>query len=77
MKKHRKTITIFMKKKLPIILVFAISSLSYSQKVTLTGFVKDSLQNPMPYVNVIAKPKDVSKNLQFAISENEGYYKSI
>ena len=31
----------------------------------------------MPYANVIAKPKDVSKNLQFAITDNEGYYKLI
>jgi hypothetical protein len=66
-----------MKKKLLIILVCAISCFSYSQKVTLTGFVKDSLQNPMPYANVIAKPKDVSKNLQFAITDNEGYYKLL
>ncbi|MFT6959662.1 MAG: hypothetical protein ACJA17_000756, partial [Polaribacter sp.] len=66
-----------MKKKLLIILVFAISSFSYSQKVTLTGFVKDSLQNVLPYANVIAKPKDVSKNLQFAITDNEGYYKLL
>jgi hypothetical protein len=40
----------------------------------LTGFVKDSIQNPMPYANVISKPKDVSKNLQFAISDNEGVF---
>jgi hypothetical protein len=66
-----------MKKKLLFILVFAISCFSYSQKVTLTGFVKDSLQNPLSYANVIAKPKDVSKNLQFAITDNEGYYKLL
>jgi len=66
-----------MKKKLLLIFVFTISCFSYAQKVTLTGFVKDSLQNPLPYANVISKPKDVSKNLQFAISDNEGYYKLI
>jgi hypothetical protein len=66
-----------MKKKLLFILVFAISCFSYSQKVTLTGFVKDSLQNPLSYANVVAKPKDVSKNLQFAITDNEGYYKLL
>ncbi|APZ45815.1 hypothetical protein BW723_05670 [Polaribacter reichenbachii] len=66
-----------MKKKLLIIFVLTISCFSYSQKVTLTGFVKDSLQNPLPYANVISKPKDVSKNLQFAITDNEGYYKLI
>ncbi|MEE9406493.1 MAG: carboxypeptidase-like regulatory domain-containing protein [Polaribacter sp.] len=48
-----------------------------AQKVTLKGTVKDSLQNPLPYANVIAKPKDVSKNLQFAITDNEGYYKLL
>ncbi|WP_166386207.1 MULTISPECIES: hypothetical protein [unclassified Polaribacter] len=31
----------------------------------------------MSYANVIAKPKDVSKNLQFAITDNEGYYKLL
>ena len=49
----------------------------HSQKLTLSGSVKDSLQNPLPYANVITKPKDVSKNLQFAITDNEGYYKLI
>ena len=56
---------------------FFCSSIIYAQEITLSGFVKDSLQNPMPYANVIAKPKDVSKNLQFAITDNEGYYKLL
>ncbi|MEO9501712.1 MAG: carboxypeptidase-like regulatory domain-containing protein [Polaribacter sp.] len=59
-----------------IILIFVPFNL-FSQKVTLSGTVKDSLQTPMPYANVIAKPKDVSKNLQFAITDNEGYYKLL
>jgi hypothetical protein len=66
-----------MKKNLFFIFLFIISTTSFSQKVTLSGAVKDSLQNPLPYANVIAKPKDVSKNLQFAITDNEGYYKLI
>mgnify|MGYP000303657722 CR=1 FL=1 len=56
-------------------LLFSITA--FSQKITLSGTVKDSLQNPLPYANVIAKPKDVSKNLQFAITDHEGYYKLI
>jgi len=56
---------------------FAASTFIYAQKITLTGSVKDSLQKPLPYANVIAKPKDVSKNLKFAITDNEGYYKLI
>lgn len=46
-----------------------------AQTITLKGTVKDSLQNPLAYANVIAKPLDVSKNLQFAISGDDGYYK--
>lgn len=66
-----------MKKNFLFILALTISTALFSQKITLTGFVKDSLQNSMPYANVIAKPKDVSKNLQFAITDNEGYYKLL
>ncbi|PQJ76693.1 carboxypeptidase-like regulatory domain-containing protein [Polaribacter glomeratus] len=66
-----------MKKNLLFIFLFAISTTTFSQKITLSGAVKDSLQNPLPYANVIAKPKDVSKNLQFAITDNEGYYKLL
>lgn len=66
-----------MKNKLLIVLILSISSFSFSQNITLSGTVKDSLQNPMPYANVIAKPKDVSKNLQFSITDNGGYYKLI
>ncbi len=64
-------------KKIFFLLVTTCCSTIYSQKTTLTGFIKDSLQNPLPYTNIIAKPKDVSKNLQFAITDNEGYYRLI
>ncbi|WP_232734663.1 carboxypeptidase-like regulatory domain-containing protein [Polaribacter sp. ALD11] len=64
-----------MKKKSLFALFIIISTSLFAQKVSLTGSVKDSLQNPMPYANVIAKPKDVSKNLQFAITDNEGFYR--
>jgi len=66
-----------MKKKSLFVLFFIVSITLFAQKVTLSGTVKDSLQNPMPYANVIAKPKDVSKNLQFAITDNEGFYKLV
>ena len=56
---------------------FGISAITFSQKITLTGSVKDSLQNPLSYANVLAKPKEVSKNIQFAITDNEGYYKLL
>ncbi|SDS55509.1 CarboxypepD_reg-like domain-containing protein [Polaribacter sp. KT25b] len=64
-------------KNLLFVLILVISTATFSQRITLFGTVKDSLQNPMSYANVIAKPKDVSKNLQFAITDNEGYYKLL
>lgn len=39
--------------------------------------VKDSLEVPLSYANVIAKPKDVSKNIQFTVTDEEGFYKLI
>ena len=60
-------------------ILFFLISLCYlstnAQEISLSGFVKDSLRNPLPYANVIAKPKDISKNLQFSITDDEGYYK--
>ena len=57
-----------MKNRLLFILFFTVSISLFSQKITFFGTVKDSLQTPMPYANVIAKPKDVSRNLKFAIT---------
>ena len=41
----------------------------------LKGAVKDSLQNPLAYANVIAKPTDVSKTLKFEITNDDGKYR--
>ncbi|WP_178986307.1 TonB-dependent receptor [Winogradskyella helgolandensis] len=58
-----------------IILFLFFSTQLWGQKITISGTVKDSLNNVVPYANVIAKPKDLSKNLQFSITDNEGLYK--
>lgn len=63
-----------MKRKAILYLVFLCNFLTYGQNITLSGFVKDSLQNPLSYANVLAKPKDVSKNLKFAITDDNGFY---
>ena len=39
------------------------------QNIILSGNVKDSFQTPLSYANVIAKPKVVYENLQFAITD--------
>lgn len=64
----------YLKKYYIVILLLNLTSLC-AQKVVLKGTVKDSLTNALSYANVIAKPKDVSKNLQFAITDEEGYYR--
>ncbi len=57
-----------------LISILIVTSFTQAQTITLKGFVKDSLQNPLNYANVIAKPKDVTKNLTFAITDEEGRY---
>lgn len=64
-----------LKKKIALIACFCLSIFSYAQTVTLKGSVKDSLQNPLAYTNIIAKPTDTSKNLKFTITDDDGYYK--
>ena len=61
------------------IALFIFLSMSFfcvkAQTIVLKGIVKDSIQTPLPYANVIAKPLDKAKNLSFAITDDEGYYK--
>ena len=44
------------------------------QQVILSGKVTDSIQNPLPYANIIAKPQDQTKGLKFAISDDYGRF---
>ena len=54
-----------------------LSQSGYSQKIVLTGTVKDSLQQSLPYANIIAKPRSSKKNLQFAVSDKDGNYRLV
>lgn len=56
-----------------IILVFTFNS--FSQNYILKGSVKDSLQNPLSYTNVIAEPIIKSNSLKFGITDEKGRYK--
>ncbi|WP_296315954.1 carboxypeptidase-like regulatory domain-containing protein [Winogradskyella sp. UBA3174] len=58
-----------------IILLLLFSTNVLAQNITLSGTVKDSLNNPVSYANIIAKTKDISKNLKFSITDDEGFYK--
>lgn len=66
-----------MLKKIIVLFNFFIISVFFAngQSIVLKGSVKDSLQNPLSYANVIAKPVDISKNIQFAITGDNGLYK--
>ena len=55
------------------ILFFSINSFSQ----TLIGTVKDSLNNPLPNANVIAKPLVDNQGLKFAIADHLGRYKLV
>src|SRR5690606_31068818 len=61
-------------KKLVFFLFLGIHLSCFSQTV-LKGRVTDSLQKPLPYTNVIAKPQDSLKKLQFSITNEKGEYK--
>jgi len=64
------------KKKIAILLsIIVFSFVANAQTITIKGYVKDSLQNPLPYANIIAKPIAVSENLKFAITDDNGYYR--
>lgn len=41
----------------------------------MSGFVKDSLQEPLPYANLLAKPISESSEIAFAITDESGRYK--
>lgn len=56
------------------LLVFSMFGLN-AQTIVIKGTVKDSLQNPLTYANVIAKPQNSTINLSFAITDEQGRYK--
>jgi len=61
--------------KLNIIIILVFTFNSFSQNHTLKGFVKDSLQNPLSFANIVAEPITKSNNLKFGITDEKGRYK--
>jgi len=72
---NEKEIKKMLKKIAAIVFVLSFTLVTNGQTITLKGKVKDSLQTPLAYANVIAKPKDVTKNLKFAITDDAGLYR--
>lgn len=63
-----------MLKKISFFILFLVVTTAKTQTIKLEGIVKDSLQNPLPFANIIAKPKETAKNMAFAITDEKGRY---
>ena len=57
---------------LSFLVLFQINVFSQS---TLTGKVKDSLNNPLANANIIAEPQDSLQQIKFAITGEDGHYR--
>ncbi|CAM1369766.1 conserved exported hypothetical protein [Tenacibaculum sediminilitoris] len=65
-----------MKEKIAVIFfTLFVSAFSSAQTIVLKGIVQDSLQKPLSFTNVIAKPKELSQNMRFVVSDEEGKYR--
>ncbi len=49
--------------------------ISQGQQFLVQGKITDSLENPLPYANILAMPKADGQSMKFAITENNGTYK--
>ena len=54
---------------------FILSIFNSFSQVFLEGTVKDSTATFLANTNIIAKPKDVTKNMRFAITDEAGRYR--
>ncbi|MCF1420774.1 carboxypeptidase-like regulatory domain-containing protein [Mangrovimonas futianensis] len=57
-----------------IVLLGLFSTIVFAQNVTVTGTVKDSLQTPLEYANILAIPEAENAALSFAITNKKGLY---
>jgi len=64
-----------MTKKLIILLVLLHTATTNSQNIFIEGTVKDTLNNPIVYANILAKPTDSLQELKFSITDSEGNYR--
>lgn len=58
-----------------ILLIFLLTTLSYSQTKTLEGVVSDETNKPLESANIIAKPLQEKASLKFSIADNKGRYR--
>jgi hypothetical protein len=65
----------FLSKYITTILLFLVGFSSFSQNIIITGKVTNTIQNPLPYANILAIPKADDLEIKFAITEKDGNYK--
>jgi hypothetical protein len=53
----------------------ALSFQLHPQQIIVLGKITDSIQNPLPYANILAIPQANDQDVKFAISETDGSYK--
>jgi hypothetical protein len=63
----------FIFKLITIFFVFLFKA--YGQQIKVRGKVTDTLNNPLPYANILAIPKSDDQEVKFAITEDDGSYK--
>jgi len=66
-----------MQQTLVSIIISIISVTSTYSQYNLTGVVTDSLQTPLPFTNVLAKPTNPKVEMTFAIADEKGRYKLV
>jgi uncharacterized lipoprotein YajG len=54
-----------------LILLILAGFSSYSQQITVSGKVTDTLQNPLAYANILAIPENDNEAVTFAISQEK------
>lgn len=64
-----------LKKKIIKFLFLFCVTLTYSQNVIVSGKIIDTLENPLPYANILAIPKTDGQEVKFAITKDNGSYK--
>ncbi len=58
-----------------LLILVGFSSLAHAQQLLMSGKVTDTIQNPLPYANILAIPAADDQEIRFAITEKDGSYK--
>ncbi len=56
-------------------IILLLANSIFAQNIQIQGKVTDSLQNPLPYANILAIPNVEDLEVRFAITEQDGSYK--